>query len=70
MAFLGSLHQVDEVRSMFDKKTNIAAPVPQGYREMFAELRTAFSDFHVEVEHLTATDDDVAFATQLALIEG
>jgi steroid delta-isomerase-like uncharacterized protein len=37
-------------------------PGPQGYREMFAELRTAFSDFHIEVAHLTAADDDVAFA--------
>ena len=38
------------------------APGPQGYRDMFNELRTAFPDLHVEVEHLTATDDDVAFA--------
>ena len=37
-------------------------PGPQGYRDMFTELRTAFPDLHVEVEHLTATDDDVAFA--------
>lgn len=35
---------------------------PQGYRDMFRELRTAFPDLHIEVEHLTATDDDVAFA--------
>lgn len=40
-------------------------PGPQGYREMFAEMRTAFPDLHVEVEHLTATDDDVAFAYTL-----
>lgn len=37
-------------------------PGPQGYREMFAEMRTAFPDLHVDVEHLTATDEDVAFA--------
>ena len=37
-------------------------PGPQGYREMFTQLRTAFPDLHLEVEHLTATDDDVAFA--------
>lgn len=37
-------------------------PGPQGFRDMFTELRTAFPDLHVEVEHLTATDDDVAFA--------
>ena len=35
---------------------------PQGYRDMFTELRTAFPDLHVEVEHLVADDDNVAFA--------
>lgn len=38
------------------------APGPQGYRDMFAELRAAFPDFHVEVEHVTAAGADVAFA--------
>ena len=37
-------------------------PGPQGYRDMFAELRTAFPDLRVQVEHLIATGDDVAFA--------
>lgn len=37
-------------------------PGPHGYRDMFTELRAAFPDLHVEVEHLTAADDDVAFA--------
>lgn len=37
-------------------------PGPQGYRDMFGELRTAFPDLHIEVAHMTATDDDVAFA--------
>lgn len=37
-------------------------PGPQGYREMFAQMRTAFPDLHVDVEHMTASDDDVAFA--------
>lgn len=37
-------------------------PGPQGYRDMFTELRTAFPDLHVEVEHLSATEEDVAFA--------
>jgi predicted ester cyclase len=32
---------------------------------MFAELRTAFPDLHVEVVHLTVTDDDVAIAYTL-----
>ena len=37
-------------------------PGPQGYKDMFGELRTAFPDLHIEVDHLVATDDDVAFA--------
>jgi len=37
-------------------------PGPDGFRAMFSELRTAFTDLHVEVEHLTANGDDVAFA--------
>lgn len=37
-------------------------PGPQGFRDMFTELRAAFPDLHLEVEHLTATDEDVAFA--------
>jgi len=35
---------------------------PSGYRSFFGELRTAFPDLHIEVAHLTAADDDVAFA--------
>ena len=35
---------------------------PAGFRDLFTELRTAFPDLHVEVEHLTASGDDVAFA--------
>ncbi|SDS35970.1 conserved hypothetical protein, steroid delta-isomerase-related [Friedmanniella luteola] len=37
-------------------------PGPQGYRTMFAELRAAFPDLKIEVEHLVADDDNVAFA--------
>lgn len=37
-------------------------PGPEGYRVMFAQLRAAFPDLRVEVEHLTATGDDVAIA--------
>jgi len=37
-------------------------PGPSGYKAMFGELRTAFPDLHIEVDHLTATDDDVAIA--------
>ncbi|WP_328885354.1 ester cyclase [Streptomyces sp. NBC_00316] len=37
-------------------------PGPEGYKSMFGELRTAFPDLHVAVEHLVATDDELAFA--------
>ena len=40
-------------------------PGPQGYRDMFSEMRTAFPDLRVEVIHLTADGDDVAFAYTL-----
>jgi steroid delta-isomerase-like uncharacterized protein len=34
----------------------------QGYKDFFGELRTAFPDFQIEVRHLVADDDNVAFA--------
>ncbi len=37
-------------------------PGPQGFRALFAEMRTAFPDLQINMEHLTAHDDDVAFA--------
>ncbi len=37
-------------------------PGPGGYRAFFSELRTAFPDLAIEVEHLSATDDDVTIA--------
>lgn len=40
-------------------------PGPQGYRDLFGQMRTAFPDLNVEVVHLTASDDDVAFAYTL-----
>ena len=40
-------------------------PGPAGYRAMFAELRAAFSDMAVAVDHLVADDDNVAFAYTL-----
>ena len=40
-------------------------PGPEGYQAFFTEMRTAFPDLHVEVEHVTAADDDVAFAYTL-----
>ncbi|SEG80890.1 Predicted ester cyclase [Actinacidiphila yanglinensis] len=37
-------------------------PGPEGYQAMFQVLRNAFPDLHVEVEHLLATEDELAFA--------
>jgi steroid delta-isomerase-like uncharacterized protein len=37
-------------------------PGPEGYEEMFATMRRAFPDLHIEVEHVMATDDEIAFA--------
>ncbi|MFE5030669.1 ester cyclase [Streptomyces sp. NPDC056683] len=37
-------------------------PGPTGYKTMFGELRTAFPDLSLQVEHLVATDDELAFA--------
>lgn len=37
-------------------------PGPEGYQAMFGDLRRAFPDLHVDVEHLVATDDELAFA--------
>ena len=35
---------------------------PAGYRELFSQMRTAFPDLHIEVDHLVADDDNVSFA--------
>ena len=40
-------------------------PGPQGYHAFFTEMRTAFPDLHIEVEHVTAAEEDVAFAYTL-----
>lgn len=37
-------------------------PGPEGFKAMFTDLRRAFPDLRVEVEHLVATDDELAFA--------
>jgi steroid delta-isomerase-like uncharacterized protein len=37
-------------------------PGPEGYKGMFGALREAFPDLNVQVEHLMATDDELAFA--------
>jgi steroid delta-isomerase-like uncharacterized protein len=40
-------------------------PGPEGYKQFFTEMRTAFPDLHIEVENLVADDDQVAFAYTL-----
>ncbi len=40
-------------------------PGPAGYRSLFGEMRTAFPDLHVEVQHLVADDDTVAFSYEV-----
>ena len=40
-------------------------PGPDGYQAFFTELRAAFPDLHIEAEHVTAAEDDVAFAYTL-----
>lgn len=35
---------------------------PEGFKQFFTELRTAFPDLSIEVEQLVADDDNVAFA--------
>lgn len=42
------------------------APGPAGYKAMFNDLRVAFPDLQVEVEHLLATDDELAFAYRIS----
>ena len=41
------------------------SPGPNGYKSFFGEMRTAFPDLHVQVEHLVADDENVAFAYTL-----
>jgi steroid delta-isomerase-like uncharacterized protein len=38
---------------------------PDGYKSFFGDMRTAFPDLNVAVEHLVADDDSVAFAYTL-----
>ncbi|MFC4032263.1 ester cyclase [Streptomyces polygonati] len=40
----------------------VQGPGPEGFKAMFAQLRAAFPDLRVEVDHLVATDDELAFA--------
>src|SRR5215208_1734679 len=37
-------------------------PGPQGFKDMFRAMRSAFPDLEVTPEHMTVTEDDVALA--------
>jgi len=37
-------------------------PGPEGFRQFFTELRTAFPDMKLSVDHMVADDDNLAFA--------
>ncbi|MFE7707253.1 ester cyclase [Streptomyces sp. NPDC057486] len=74
----GNLDALDEIvapNSIDHDPAPGQAPGPEGFKAMFGELRAAFPDLHVEVEHLVATDDELAFAytitgTQLGPLMG
>ena len=40
-------------------------PGPQGFKDFFSTMRSAFPNMNIEPEHMTATDDDVAIAYTL-----
>jgi steroid delta-isomerase-like uncharacterized protein len=37
-------------------------PGPQGFKQFFSTLRSAFPDLHITPEHVDATEDDIALA--------
>lgn len=61
----GNLDIIDEVFAP-DVVDHDPAPFqgegPQGFKDFFSYMRTAFPDFNIEPEHMVATDDDVAIA--------
>ncbi|MEU2622778.1 ester cyclase [Streptomyces sp. NPDC007157] len=61
----GNLDALDEIvasQSVDHDPAPGQGPGPEGYKGMFGELREAFPDLNVQVEHLLATDDELAFA--------
>ncbi|MER6980733.1 ester cyclase [Streptomyces carpinensis] len=62
---LGALDEIVARDSVDHDPAPGQVPGPEGYKAMFGELRAAFPDLHVEVEHLVATDDELAFAYTL-----
>jgi steroid delta-isomerase-like uncharacterized protein len=72
---LDALHDVVTPDSVDHDPAPGQGPGVEGYKAMFAEIRAAFPDLKVEVEHLVATDDELAFAytisgTHLGTLKG
>lgn len=64
----GNLDALDEVMSPDVVDHDPAPDQPagtQGFKEFFTTMRTAFPDLHVDVEHLVADDENVAFAYRI-----
>ena len=64
----GDLDALDEVMSPDVVDHDPAPDHPagtQGFKEFFTTMRTAFPDLHVDVEHLVADDENVAFAYRI-----
>ncbi len=64
----GDLDALDEVMSPDVVDHDPAPDQPagtQGFKEFFTTMRTAFPDLHVDVEHLVADDENVAFAYRI-----
>lgn len=64
----GNLEELRELISQDVKEHDPApnqGPGPQGYIDFFTMMRNAFPDMKIEVEHVVANEEDVAFAYTL-----
>ncbi|MGI8859152.1 MAG: ester cyclase [Rubrobacteraceae bacterium] len=64
----GNLDVIDEVMApdvVDHDPAPFQGPGPQGFKDFFSTMRSAFPDMNIEPEHMTATDDDVAIAYTL-----
>ncbi len=61
----GNFEVIDEVMAD-DVVDHDPAPFqeqgPEGFKQFFSYMRSAFPDFNIEPQHMVATDDDVAIA--------
>ncbi len=64
----GNLDVIDEVMApdvVDHDPAPFQGPGPQGFKDFFSTMRSAFPDMNIEPEHMSATDDDVAIAYTL-----